>query len=102
MWNRESLQERIRGRLAGYKFIVVANRDPSVHRFDEDRIVYSKPASGMATAVNPIMLASGGVWVGHGSGEADHAVVDERNCIRVPPDDPQYTLRRVWLTKEDE
>jgi alpha,alpha-trehalose-phosphate synthase [UDP-forming] len=102
MWNRESLQELIRGRLAGYKFIVVANREPYVHRFDEDRIVYSKPASGMATAVNPIMQASGGVWVGHGSGEADHAVVDERNCIRVPPDDPQYTLRRVWLTKEDE
>jgi trehalose 6-phosphate synthase len=102
MWNRESLQELIRGRLAGYKFIVVANREPYVHRFDEDRIVWSKPASGMATAVNPIMLASGGIWVGHGSGEADHAVVDDHDCIRVPPDDPCYTLRRVWLNREDE
>jgi trehalose 6-phosphate synthase len=102
MWTRESLQELIHGRLAGYKFIVVANREPYVHRFDEDRIVWSKPASGMATAVNPIMLASGGVWVAHGSGDADHAVVDERDCVAVPPDNPKYTLRRVWLSKEDE
>ncbi|MBX3444122.1 MAG: trehalose-6-phosphate synthase [Planctomyces sp.] len=102
MWTRESLQELIEGRLAGYRFIVVANREPYVHRFDEDRIVCSKPASGMATAVNPIMMASGGVWVGHGSGDADHAVVDERDCVRVPPEDPRYTLRRVWLSKEEE
>jgi trehalose-6-phosphate synthase len=102
MWTRDSLQELIHGRLAGYKFIVVANREPYVHRFVEDSIVYSKPASGMTTALDPIMLASGGVWVGHGSGDADHAVVDEHDCIAVPPEDPKYKLRRVWLTKDDE
>jgi trehalose-6-phosphate synthase len=60
------------------------------------------PASGMVTALEPIMRACSGVWVAHGAGSADRATVDRYDQIRVPPDNPSYTLRRVWLTSEQE
>jgi trehalose 6-phosphate synthase len=56
----------------------------------------------MATALDPMMLACGGTWVGHGSGDADRLTVDADDRVRVPPENPRYTLRRVWLTKEQE
>ena len=61
-----------------------------------------RPASGMATALDPMMLACGGTWVAHGSGDADRLTVDADDRVRVPPENPRYTLRRVWLTKEQE
>lgn len=88
--------------MAGYKFIVVANREPFIHRYVDDKIVVMKPASGMVTAIDPIMDASGGTWIAHGSGDADREVVDENDRVQVPPESPTYTLRRVWLTKEQE
>lgn len=88
--------------MSDYRFIVVANREPFIHRRVEDRIAVIKPASGMVTAIDPIMDASGGTWVAHGSGDADREVVDEHDRIRVPPDSPTYTLRRVWLTDRQE
>ena len=102
MWNKQALQQLIEERLADYRFIVVANREPYIHRFDGDRIVCIKPASGMASALDPIMRACGGVWVGHGSGNADRRMVDAQNHVRVPPENPTYTLRRVWLTRAQE
>ena len=103
MWDKASLHELIETKLAGYQIIVVANREPYVHRFDEGgSIICIRPASGMATALDPVMRASGGVWVGHGSGDADRATVDAFDHVEVPPEDPAYTLRRVWLTKEQE
>jgi trehalose 6-phosphate synthase len=60
------------------------------------------PASGLTTALDPVMRACGGIWIAHGSGNADRETVDEWDRVRVPPDDPQYALRRVWLTKEEE
>ena len=82
--------------------IVVANREPYSHRFAGDSIECIRPASGMASALDPIIRASGGIWVAHGSGDADRLTVDEHDHVRVPPEDPTYTLRRVWLTKEQE
>jgi trehalose 6-phosphate synthase len=81
---------------------VVANREPFVHRYEGDGITVIRPASGMATAIDPIMDASGGTWIAHGSGDADQEVVDSSDRIQVPPENPTYTLRRVWLTKEQE
>jgi len=60
------------------------------------------PASGLVTALEPILCACNGTWVAHGSGNADHETVDARDSLRVPPEQPEYTLRRVWLTKEEE
>lgn len=88
--------------MAGYKFIVVANREPFIHRYIDDKIIVMKPASGMVTAIDPIMDASGGTWIAHGGGDADREVVDENDRLPVPPESPIYTLRRVWLTKEQE
>jgi trehalose 6-phosphate synthase len=102
MWNREDLHKIIEERLGDYQLIVVANREPYIHRYDGRRIMCTKPASGMASALDPIMRACGGVWVAHGSGNADRRTVDKRDCVRVPPEDPSYTLRRVWLTKDQE
>lgn len=102
MWTRTSLHNLIESKMAGYRFIVVANREPFIHRYDGDGVTMIKPASGMATAIGPIMDASGGTWIAHGSGDADHEVVDANARIAVPPNDPRYTLRRVWLSKEQQ
>jgi trehalose 6-phosphate synthase len=102
MWTRQVLRDLIAGRMKDYKFVVVANREPFIHRYHGDRVEVIRPASGLATAIDPIMDASGGTWIAHGSGDADRDVVDEHDRIAVPPDNPTYTLRRVWLTKEQE
>lgn len=102
MWTREILQNLIADKMKGYKFIVVANREPFIHRYAGDMIEVVRPASGMATAIDPIMDASRGTWIAHGSGDADRQVVDEHDCVRVPPENPTYTLRRVWLSKQQE
>jgi len=84
------------------RFIVVSNREPYLHTLTRDGIECITPASGMATALDPVMRASGGVWIAHGSGDADRLVTDELDHVAVPPDNPRYTLRRVWLDKEIE
>jgi trehalose 6-phosphate synthase len=52
--------------------------------------------------MEPILRACDGVWVAQATGDADHETVDGNGCVRVPPDHPQYSLRRVWLTEEEE
>ena len=100
-WNFEQLRKLIETRLEGRKFIVVSNREPFLHRRRADGTAECiRPASGMATALHPIMMASGGTWVAHGSGTADRDVVNENDCVMVPPENPGYKLRRVWLDPE--
>ena len=60
------------------------------------------PPSGLVTALEPVLDACDGTWIAHGTGDADREIVDDHDRLRVPPDDPHYTLRRVWLTKEEE
>jgi trehalose 6-phosphate synthase len=102
MWTQHALHELIRTKLRDYQLIVVANREPYIHRRVGKRTECIFPASGMATALDPIMRACGGTWIGHGSGDADRESVDTHDHVAVPPNQPQYTLRRVWLTKEEE
>ncbi|HEX4277439.1 MAG TPA: trehalose-6-phosphate synthase [Bryobacteraceae bacterium] len=102
MWTRDSLHGLIDEKLRGYKFIVVSNREPYIHHYSGGQIRVETPASGMATALDPILRTSGGTWIAHGSGDADRYAVDGHDRLEVPPDDPLYTLRRVWLTKEEE
>ena len=97
-WTRNALHELVAERLDGRKLIVVANREPYIHRHKSDgdgEIECIQPASGMASALHPILVASGGTWIAHGSGDADRVVVDDFDRVAVPPDDPSYTLRRV-------
>src|SRR6266542_1537102 len=97
MWNESDLHNLITRKLRGLKFIAVANREPYIHLRNGDQVSCIRPASGMANALDPIMRASGGTWVAHGGGSADRATVDDGCHVRVPPDNPSYTLRRVWL-----
>src|SRR5579872_1512297 len=99
MWTQAALQDLVGEELRGAKFIVVSNREPYAHTWADGEIHCGQPASGLATALDPLLRACGGVWVAHGSGDADAAVVDHADHVSVPPDDPMYTLRRVWLSK---
>src|SRR5437879_7249974 len=101
-WTRGILKQLAGDRLADYNLIVVSNREPYIHSYVNEQIECFQPASGMAAALDPVMEACGGVWVAHGSGNADREVSDSNSRIQVPPGDPRYTLRRVWLTPEQE
>jgi trehalose-6-phosphate synthase len=101
-WTKRRLEETVCQRLDGTKLVVVANREPYIHMFQEGAIRCVRPASGLTTALDPVMRACGGVWVAHGSGTADRAVVDEHDRVRVPEGRESYTLRRVWLSKAEE
>jgi len=101
-WNKDSLKESVKEKIGEHKFIVVSNREPYIHTYAENGILCFTPASGMTVALDPVMKACGGTWIAYGSGEADRDVVDEKNHVQVPPDNPSFTLRRVWLTKEEE
>ncbi|HET6362061.1 MAG TPA: trehalose-6-phosphate synthase [Gemmatimonadota bacterium] len=81
------------------RLIVVSNRQPYVHqRGEAGDIVIESPAGGLSLALDPVLQAVGGLWVAWGHGDADRLVVDERDHLRVPPDEPAYSLRRLWLT----
>jgi trehalose-6-phosphate synthase len=102
-WTPQALRQVVRDHLHSAQVIIVSNREPYIHNFDANRHpVVQVPASGMVTALEPIMRACSGVWVAHGAGTADRETVDRYDQIRVPPDNPSYTLRRVWLTEEQE
>jgi trehalose 6-phosphate synthase len=102
IWTKERLHNFVADRLSGVKLIVVSNREPYIHNRDGGRIVSTTAASGLTTALDPILRASGGVWVAHGSGDGDREMVDSRDHVNVPPEAPAYTLRRVWLPKRTE
>ena len=102
-WNAERLRSLLRTQLRGDQVIVVSNREPYIHeRSESGGIVVKRPASGLVTAVEPVMRACSGTWVAHGGGNADAQVVDAHDRVLVPPGRNEYTLRRVWLTAEEE
>ncbi len=101
-WTPESLRGILRGELRGEDVIVVSNREPYVHQRRGDRIEVQRPASGLVTALEPIMRACSGTWIAHGSGSADREMVDRHDRVAVPPEKPAYQIRRVWLTPEEE
>jgi len=101
-WTADRLSVQVRTRLKGSHLFVVSNREPYMHHRNGRDIEVVVPPSGLVTALEPILNACDGTWIAHGSGNADAEVVDGHDRLRVPPDDPRYTLRRVWLTKEEE
>jgi trehalose-6-phosphate synthase len=102
IWTAERLRVSIRGKAARGSLFVLSNREPYMQVHKGKNIETLVPASGLVTALEPILRACDGVWVASGSGNADRETVDEHDHVRVPPDKPEYTLRRVWLTKEVE
>jgi trehalose-6-phosphate synthase len=101
-WSPDTLRLVMTTQLPDAEIIVVSNREPYIHNRAAEGVALQMPASGLVAAIEPVMRACGGVWVAHGSGSADREVVDGRDCIRVPPSSPSYTLRRVWLSEHEE
>ncbi len=101
-WTAERLRIFVRSKLEERRLLAVSNREPYEHvrrgGKDIDCIV---PASGLVTALEPVLRACDGTWIAYGAGDADRETVDEHDRLRVPPADPHYTLRRVWLSKEE-
>ena len=102
IWTPERLRVEMENLLHGKKLIVVSNREPYMHIHEGKDIKCIVPASGLITAMEPILKACSGLWIASGSGDADKETVDKHNKVEVPPDAPKYTLRRLWLTKEEE
>ncbi len=101
-WTPVRLKEQVRTLLQERPLFVISNREPYMHEKKGKKIECLVPASGLVTALEPVLKACGGTWIAHGSGDADREVVDDQSKIRVPPEEPQYVLKRVWLTKEEE
>ena len=102
IWDQDALRATLRRELHGNDVIVVANREPYIHIRTPAGIHVQRPASGLVTALEPVMRACSGTWIAHGSGSADRETVDRRDRIAVPPEHPVYQVRRIWLSKEEE
>ena len=104
LWTAERLRVSLQNKLHDKPLFVVSNREPYMHVKDAgDRPVrVIVPASGLVTALEPVLLACNGTWIATGSGNADREMVDRNDRLRVPPDHPSYTLRRVWMTDEED
>jgi trehalose 6-phosphate synthase len=101
-WTAERLTADLGTRLGASRLFVVSNREPYIHMRRGKSVEVSVPPSGLVTALEPVLCACAGTWLAHGNGTADRENVDRYDRLAVPPDDPRYTLRRVWLTKEEE
>lgn len=101
-WDPKALKDILQRELVGDEILIVSNREPYIHTRKEGKIEVRLPASGLVTALEPVMRACSGTWIAHGSGDADRDVVDKNDHVKVPPDHPSYQIRRVWLTKEEE
>ena len=102
-WTAERLKQTLNRHLNGEKIVILANREPYIHqRAESGEIEVQHPASGLVTALEPVMRACSGVWVAHGSGTADRETVDRKDRVRVPPGEESYHIRRVWLSEEEQ
>ncbi len=102
IWTAERLAVHVRSKLGNSRLVAVSNREPYFHARRGRNLEVVVPASGLVTALEPVLKACDGTWIAHGSGDADHETVDHNDRLRVPPDDPRYTLRRIWLSREEE
>jgi trehalose-6-phosphate synthase len=97
------LENILRRALPERRFVIASNREPYEHYWDDgsDEIGVRRPAGGLVAALDPLMQAVGGVWVAWGSGDRDRDMVDGSDRLAVPPENPSYLLRRMWLDQQD-
>jgi len=103
-WTEAKLRDLIHVKLGDNAFFVVSNREPYMHVIDEISGIAEciRPASGVVTAIHPILAACGGTWIAHGGGNADKQFVNSKDKLGAPPQDNRYILKRVWLSKTEE
>ncbi len=102
VWTRERLRAQAVDSLGGGQLVVASNREPYMHQLRDGKPHVIVPAGGLVTALDPVLQACGGLWVAHGAGDADRQTADAKGRLTVPPGDERYTLRRIWLSKEEE
>jgi trehalose 6-phosphate synthase len=102
VWSPARLRATLRQFLQGERIVILANREPYMHVKANGGSKVIHPASGLVTALEPVMRACSGVWVAHGSGSADRETVDIKDRVPVPPGEGSYLLRRVWLSEQEE
>jgi len=101
-WTKEKLSKDIKEIIGDRLLIIASNREPYIHIYKEGAIDYIRPVGGAVTALDPVMRVCKGTWVAYGSGKADKEAVNDNNEVHVPPEDPKYTLKRIWLSKDEE
>jgi trehalose 6-phosphate synthase len=99
---REDLMAWAQAHLRDRKLVVVSNREPYSHIRENGAVRVVRNSGGLTVALDAVAQALGGVWVAHGSGNADAEFVDEHDRVSCPPERPRYALRRVWLSDEDQ
>ncbi len=102
LWTANRLKEHMKAELGGKKLFLVSNREPYMHTKNGHGVKCIIPAGGLVTALDPVMRICDGLWLAHGSGDADRETVDAHDKVLVPPEEPAYTLKRVWLSKDEE
>ena len=102
IWSPARLRSTLTQYLQGERVVILANREPYIHERTPEGVNVLHPASGLVTALEPVMRACSGVWVAHGSGSADRDTVDAHDRVLVPPGEESYSVRRVWLKEEEE
>jgi len=100
-WTAERLKEFTKAQLKNRPIFVLSNGEPYVHTRVKNAIEWTVPAGGVVTAIEPVMEACGGTWIAHGSGDADKKTADAEGKLKVPPEEPKYTLKRIWLTPKE-
>ncbi len=101
-WSPARLRSTLMQHLQGERIVILANREPYIHERTADGVRVLHPASGLVSALEPVMRACSGVWVAHGSGSADREMVDDKGHVHVPPGEESYVVRRVWLNEQEE
>ncbi len=102
LWSPERLRATLSQYLNDERIVILANREPYIHEYHDGKIQVRHPASGLVSALEPVMRACSGVWVAHGSGTADRDTVDAHDRVMVPPGEESYAVRRVWLSEKEE
>jgi trehalose 6-phosphate synthase len=103
VWSAETLRTWVSAFCGDESIVVLSNREPFRHdRNANGDVVVTRSASGVVTALEPLVQTCCGTWVAHGAGSADRAVVDRRDGLYVPPLCSTYRLRRVWLGEHEE
>ena len=102
LWTADRLRIFVQSKLGTSRLFAISNREPYEHFYRNGSIEWTVPASGLVTALEPILRACEGTWIAQATGDADRETVDDNDRLGVPPDHPQYTLHRVWLTPEEE
>lgn len=101
-WTSARLRSHVTDLLGGSQLVVVSNREPYFHFREQEALRWLMPASGLVTALDPVLRACGGLWVANGAGDADRETSDDEGRLVVPPAEGRYTLRRIWVSREEE